>query len=82
MGLVNVENVKIESSLDKENVKKNEFEGEKKSINIEKIKNLKKDVKKNYADLLHNLNKLYKLQPNKHIGDALITIESIKNKLN
>jgi len=78
MSIIDIDNVKIDSYLNdnnQNNVKKNK-------IDVEKIKQLKKDSKKKYIELLHILNNLYKLQTNKQIGDILITLESLKNNFN
>jgi len=84
MGLVNVDNVKIENYLDKPKRKQHSDNNEKDDakIDVTKIKQLKKESKKKYNELLQMIEKLYKLQRNKETGDILITLETLKNKFN
>jgi len=82
MSIINVDNVKMDGYLDDKRPASNADEKEVIKIDSTKIKQLKKDSKKKYTELLQLVGKLYKLQSNKEIGDIFITLELLKNKFN
>jgi hypothetical protein len=77
MSLIDLDNVKLESDIKKDEKETKIIETPKKTIDITKYNSLKKEAKKKHGDLLHLLNKIYKLQASKNIGDAIITIENV-----
>jgi hypothetical protein len=82
MSIINVDNVKMDGYLDDKRPASNVDEKEVIKIDSTKIKQLKKDSKKKYTELLQLVGKLYKFQSNKEIGDNFITLELLKNKFN